>query len=250
MPANEKEWILLNYQEENQKLIELFTPCRVTDVRDGMDWMGYHHYGTMDKSVRPLFPARAVGIARTARYIPYEGPAPIERGDAYTAWSAQYYRDICYDPWQKDIQPGDFVCIDLADTDVGLMGSNNTLECIKKGAVGIVINGGGIRDTDEVIMQKGMPVWSKHISQGMDQARIRFIEKDIPIAIAGVAVYPGDVIVADNDGVIVVPRKVAMDVAKYAWQEMNGDKVGRQNQYKTLGWELDETVIPVSIDQK
>ena len=62
-------------QEENKKLIELFTPCRVTDVRDGMDWMGYHHYGTMDKSIRPLYRTHVVGIARTARYIPYEGPS-------------------------------------------------------------------------------------------------------------------------------------------------------------------------------
>ena len=54
-----------------------------------------------------------------------------------------------------------------------------------------------------------------------------------------------DVVVADNDGVIVVPRKVAYDVAKYAWQEMNGDKAGRQQLYKELGWELDDTVIPV-----
>ena len=53
----------MTYLEENKKLIELFRPCRVTDVRDGMDWCGYHHYGTVDWRVRPLFPARAVGIA-------------------------------------------------------------------------------------------------------------------------------------------------------------------------------------------
>ena len=234
----------MTYQEENQKLIELFKPCRVTDVRDGMDWMGYHHYGTVDKSVRPLFPAQVVGIARTARYVPYEGPAPLERGDAYTKWAGWYYSEVCTDPWGKDIQPGDFVCLDIAGLDVGLLGSNNTLACKLKGAVGYLTNGGGIRDTDEVIMQK-IPVWSKHVSQGMDQARIRYLEKDIPIAIGGVAIYPGDVVVADNDGVIVVPRKVAKDVAKYAWQEMNGDKVGRQNLYKALDWELDDTVIPV-----
>lgn len=239
----------MSYLEENLKLIKLFSPCRVTDVRDGMDWMGYHHYGTMHHSIRPLFPARAVGIARTARYVPFEGPAPIERGEAYTKWSHMYYREICTDPWQKDIQQGDFICLDIAGLDVGLLGSNNTLASLRSGAVGFVTNGGGIRDTDEVIMQKEIPVWSKHISQGMDQARIRYIDKDCPVAIGGVAVYPGDVIVADNDGVIVVPRKAALDVAKYAWQEMNGDKLGRQNLYKSLNWKLDETVIPVDPDK-
>lgn len=234
----------MTYQEENQRLIELFTPCRVTDVRDGMDWMGYHHYGTMDYSIRPLIEAHVVGIARTARYVPYEGPAPLERGEAYTQWASWYYGNVCTDPWGKDIQPGDFMALDIAGLDVGLLGSNNTLSCKLKGCVGFVTNGGGIRDTDEVIMQK-IPVWSKHVSQGMDQARIRYVEKDIPVAIGGVAVYPGDVIVADHDGVIVVPRKAAYDVAKYAWQEMNGDKKGRQGLYKELGWELDDTVIPV-----
>ncbi|MDD7662576.1 MAG: RraA family protein, partial [Eubacteriales bacterium] len=184
------------------------------------------------------------GIARTARYVPYEGPAPTCTGDEYTAWAKWYYGNVCTDPWVADIEEGDFVCLDIAGLDVGLLGSNNTLACLKKGCVGFVTNGGGIRDTDEVIMQK-IPVWSKHVSQGMDQARIRYLEKDIPIAIGGVAIYPGDVVVADNDGVIVVPRKVAYDVAKYAWQEMNGDKAGRQQLYKELGWELDDTVIPV-----
>lgn len=230
-------------QEENQQLIKLFSPCRVTDVRDGMDWMGYHYFGTVDKSIRPLFQAHVVGIARTARYVPYEGPHPMITGEEYTKWAAWYYSEVCTDPWAHDIEPGDFMALDIAGLDVGLLGSNNTLGALHKGCVGYLTNGGGIRDTDEVIMQK-IPVWSKFISQGMDQARIRYLEKDIPIAIGGVAIYPGDVIVADNDGVIVVPRKVAYDVAKYAWQEMNGDKQGRQNLYKKLNWELDDTVFP------
>jgi len=234
----------MTYQEENQKLIALFSPCRVTDVRDGMDWMGYHHYGTVDKHIRPLWRTHAVGIARTARYLPYEGPAPLERGEKYTEWVGWYYGNVCTDPWMQDIEPGDFIALDIAGLHVGLLGSNNTLTALLKGAAGFLTNGGGIRDTDEVIMQK-VPVWSRQISQGMDQARIRYLEKDIPIAIGGVAVYPGDVIVADNDGVIVVPRKAAREVARYAWQEMNGDKLGRQELYKKLDWELDDTVIPV-----
>jgi regulator of RNase E activity RraA len=76
----------------------------------------------------------------------------------------------------------------------------------------------------------------------MDQARIRYIDKDIPIAIGGVAVYPGDVVAADGDGVIVVPRKVAKDVAKYAWQEASSDKKARKQLYIDLGMKLDDTV--------
>ena len=229
--------------KENLELIEMFKRLRVTDVRDGMDWMGYHHYGSVDHRIRPLFrpETSVVGIARTARYVPYEGPVPALPPEKYREWVNMYYNEICNDPWSKDIQSGDFICLDVARIDVGLLGSNNTLHCKKAGAVGFVTNGGGIRDTDEVIIQK-IPVWSYFISQPMDQARIRFIEKDIPIAIGGVAIYPGDVIVADGDGVIAVPRKVAKDVAAYAWQEASADKKSRKQLYIDLGMPLDETV--------
>jgi len=229
--------------QENLELIELFKRLRVTDVRDGMDWMGYHHYGTVDYSIRPLFRPETsiIGIARTARYVPYEGPVPALPPEEYTKWVKMYYTEICYDPWGKDIEQGDFVCLDIAGLDVGLLGSNNTLACKKRGAVGFLLNGGGIRDTDECILQK-INVWSKHVSQPMDQARIRYIEKDIPIGIGGVAIYPGDLVVADGDGVIVVPRKVAKDVAKYAWQEASADKKARKQLYVDLGMKLDDSV--------
>lgn len=229
-------------QSENLEIIELYKGLRATDVRDGMDWMGYHHYGTVDHRIRPLFRVSAIGIARTARYIPYEGPVPHTTPEEYTEWVSMYYREICYDPWVKDIQPGDFICLDVAGIDVGLIGSNNSLECKKRGGVGFLLNGGGIRDTDEVVLQK-IPVWSYFISQPMDQARIRYIDKDIPIALGGVAIYPGDVVVADGDGAIVVPRKVARDVAKWARRESVGDKEARRRHYVDLGMELDETVV-------
>jgi 4-hydroxy-4-methyl-2-oxoglutarate aldolase len=227
--------------KENLELIALFKGMRVTDVRDGMDWMGYHFYGTLDKSFKPLWRTSAIGIARTARYLPYEGPVPRVTEDEYTKWAHYYYAEICTDKWSKDVQEGDFICLDICGLDVGLIGSNNSLDCKKKGGVGFLLNGGGIRDTDEVIPQK-IPVWSQFISQPMDQARIRYLEKDIPIAIGGVAIYPGDIVVADGDGVIVVPRKIARGVAKYANQEMSADKASRRKKFIDLGMELDETV--------
>ncbi|TJY42278.1 RraA family protein [Cohnella pontilimi] len=228
--------------DDRQEILELYKDLRVTDVRDGMDWMGMHHYGTMHRDIKPLWRTKITGIARTARYLPFEGPAPKLTPEEYTKWVSWYYKEVCYDPWAEDIVDGDIMVIDVCGLDVGLLGSNNTLSCLLKGCRGYILNGGGIRDTDEVIMQK-IPVWSKFVSQGMDQARIRYHEKDIPVAMGGVAVYPGDVIVADGDGVIVVPRKMARDVAKYATQELRGDKAGRRRLYQQLGWELDETVL-------
>ncbi|MDR2231762.1 MAG: RraA family protein [Tannerella sp.] len=226
---------------ENKELLELFKNLRVADVRDGMDWVGYHNFGSLDPEVRPLFRTKVVGIARTARYLPFEGPYPLERDDDYTAWQGWYYGNVCTYPWMDDIEEGDFIAIDVSGVNVGLLGSENTLRALLKGARGFVINGSGIRDTDEVINQK-IPVWSHFVAQSMVQAKIRFDAKDIPIAIGGVAIYPGDVIVADGDGVIVVPRKVAKQVAKFASGILDSDKDTRKSLYEKLNWELDESV--------
>jgi regulator of RNase E activity RraA len=112
---------------------------------------------------------------------------------------------------------------------------------MKKGKRGFVIGGEGIRDTDETILQK-IPVWSHFIAQSMVQCKIQFDQKDVPVAIGGVTVYPGDVIVADGDGVICVPRAVAKDVAKYATKILSDDKEMRRKSYEALNWQLDDTV--------
>jgi regulator of RNase E activity RraA len=226
---------------DRQEILEMYKYMRVTDVRDGMDWCGYHHYGTVDHSIRPLWRTCAIGFARTARYLPYEGPAPSATGEEYTKWVGWYYGNVCTDKWADDICPGDFICLDVCGLDVGLLGSNNTLNCVNKGAVGFLTNGGGVRDSDEVILQK-IPLWSKFVSQPMDQARIRYLEKDIPIAIGGVAIYPGDLVVADGDGVVIVPQKLIYDVHKYAYQEMKNDRLARKSLYEAGGRELDSTV--------
>lgn len=205
----------MTLQEENQGLIQQFQGCRVTEVREGMACMGYHHYGMMDRRIRPLFPVQMVGIARTARYLPYEGPAPSGTGEAYAHWLDSYYREVCTEPWMQDIEPGDCMVFDISGVDAGLLTGSSALSARLRGAVGFVINGCGVRDTDEVIMQE-VPAWCMDTSRSTDQARLRYTEKDVPVAMGGVAVYPGDVIVADYEGVIVVPRAIAAEVAQYA----------------------------------
>ena len=226
--------------DERKELLDLFAVLRVADVRDGMDWMSMHHYGSMSPCIRPLFRSRAVGLARTARYLPFEGPLPRMTPEEYTTWSAWYYGHVCAYPWMGDIRPGDFCVIDVSGVDVGLLGSNNTLAGFKAGARGYITNG-GVRDTDEIILQ-GIPFWSAFISQPMVQGRLRFDAKDVPVAVGGVTVHPGDVVVADGDGVIVVPQALAGDVARYARRERDSDKAGRRRLYEQLGRPLDDTV--------
>jgi 4-hydroxy-4-methyl-2-oxoglutarate aldolase len=228
-------------KDERDELLELYKDLRVADVRDGMDWNMMHHYGSMSPSIRPLWRTRAVGLARTARYLPYDEAIPTMTPEEYSKWSGWYYQNVCTYPWMKAIEAGDFIVIDQSGVDVGLMGSNNSRGGVRDGAAGYVTNG-GVRDTDELILQR-VPFWSAMVSQGMVQGRVRFDAMDIPVSVGGVLVHPGDVVVADGDGVIVVPRKIAVDVAQYAHQELANDKVGRRKLYEALGRELDDTVL-------
>ncbi len=64
----------------------------------------------------------------------------------------------------------------------------------------------------------------------------------IPINIEGVTVNPGDIVVADGDGVVIVPREKAFEVAMYARKELEMDKEGRRKLYDIMSWKYDETV--------
>ncbi len=229
-----------NSKDKRQRLLDLYKDLRVADVRDGMDWMMRHHQGSMSPDIRPLFRTRAVGIAKTIRYVPYEGTIPQMSPEEYSEWVGWYYQEICPYPWLDEVQEGDLCVIDQSGVDSGLMGSNNSLAGFEKGVRGYVTNG-GVRDTDELIIQQ-IPFWSKFISQSMVQGRLQFHAQDIPVMVGGVLVHPGDVVVADGDGIIVVPRELAFDVAQCACQELEKDKVARRRLYERLGMELDHTV--------
>lgn len=223
-----------------QELLKRYEGLRVADVRDGLDACGYQYIGSMDADIRPLFRTRAYGIARTARYLPYQGRAPELSSDEYLQWSGWYYNEVCKYPWVAEIEAGDFVVIDQSSVNAGLMGSENTLAALKLGAVGFVSNG-GVRDSDEVILQK-VPFWSRIVSQGMVQTRLQFDSSSVPVCVGGQTVCPGDVVVADGDGVVVVPRALAGEVAKFAREEQQRDRKNRSRHYRDLGREPDDTV--------
>ena len=224
----------------NEQLLEAFADARVADVRDGMDVLGWHHFGSMSLAIRFLWRTRAVGIARTVRYLPYRGRIPELNARDYHQWSGRYYGEICPYPWVESIEDGDFIVIDASGVDAGLMGSENTLACLLRGARGFVTSG-GVRDTDEVIQQR-VPFWTSFISKSMVQGRLQFDATGVSVAVGGVTISPGDVVVADGDGVIVVPREIALEVAGEANAEHSRDKANRARHYAALGREVDETI--------
>jgi regulator of RNase E activity RraA len=234
--------------EEDQKLLALFEGLRVADVTDGMDAVGLPNVGLMDAEIHPLwkdtqtYAHRFVGIAVTARYVPTQraqaGKRPVEE---YDKWSGDWYNALSPEPFQELLRPGSALVIDDAErADVGSIGSNNIMAWKVRGAVGVVTNATA-RDTDEIATEK-MPLYFRRPGRGIRPGRNEIESVNRPIVCGGVLVVPGDVIVADGDGVLVVPRAVAADVARYAKRILDGDKDGRRKLYEKLGLPKDKSV--------
>jgi len=232
---------------ETSDLLSLYRGLRVTDVCDGLDAIGLIDTCTMDWQIRPLwrdlegFGHRIYGLAHTVRFVPTNrvAPRPLPL-DEYKAWKGDWYRRLAPGP-KEPIHAGEIIVIDAAEVgDVGFIGSNNAQGWINQGARGAVTNG-GCRDTDELIRQQ-VPVYSRRIARGIRPGRLEWDAENVPIACGGVRVFPGDVIVADGDGVIVVPRAHAQVVAEIAREIALDDKQGRRVKYEEAGLEPDFTL--------
>jgi regulator of RNase E activity RraA len=234
----------------DEQILQLYEGLRVADVCDGMDMAGLRDAGTMDAVIEPLwrdienFSHRFCGIAVTARYVPTNKVIknPMQK-EEFQQWEGDWYTHISDEPFVPFLKKGSVVVLDVqGDGDVGSVGSFNALFWVSKGARGIVSNG-GIRDVDEVIKEK-IPVYLDYMERGrgIRPGRNEIESVNKPVSVGGVLVRAGDVIVADGDGVIVVPREYAEEVAGYAREIMNGDKGGRLNLYKNLNIPPDNTV--------
>ena len=107
-----------------------------------------------------------------------------------------------------------------------------------------MVTNAGCRDSDEIIKER-IPVYCKYTSQGIRPRRLETESINKPIKCGGVTVHPGDIIVADGDGVIVVPWNKAKIVAEEARRVANADKAVRRKLYEALGRPLDWTVKPL-----
>jgi 4-hydroxy-4-methyl-2-oxoglutarate aldolase len=234
--------------QQDEQILKLFEGLRVSDVSDGMDKVGLNNTGLMSPEIHASwkdtthYAHRFIGIAVTARYVPTnEPPAPHMETKAFDAWVGKTYSHVTPEPFVPLIRRGTALVIDDApDSDVGTIGSNNIMGWKVRGCVGVVTDAGA-RDTDEVATEK-MPLYLRHVSRGIRPGRNEIESVNRPIVCGGVLVEPGDVIVADGDGVIVVPRAKAREVAEYAQTVIAGDKAGRRNLYKKLGLTEDDSV--------
>jgi 4-hydroxy-4-methyl-2-oxoglutarate aldolase len=232
---------------DDEKLLKEFEGLRVADVTDGMDFVGLQNVGLM-KDINPLwkdtkdFKHRFIGIAVTARYVPTQKPAAGKmKEEDYDKWVGNWYSKFSSEPFVPLLRKGSALVIEEApDADVGSIGSNNIMSWKARGCVGVVTSATA-RDTDEIITE-GIPLYFRKPGRGIRPGRNEIESINRPIVCGSVLVKPGDVIVADGDGVVVVPRAVAGEVARYAHKIIDGDKAARRNLYKQLGLPEDPSV--------
>ncbi|MEO6002037.1 MAG: RraA family protein [Opitutus sp.] len=236
-------------QEDDTRILKAFEGLRVADVTDGMDFVGLKNIGLMDPEIHPLwkdtktYKHRFIGIAVTVRYVPTQRAVPPAglTYEEFRARESKWYGELSAEPFGPLIRAGTAIVIDEApNADVGSIGSNNIMSWKLRGAVGVV-TGATARDTDEISTEE-MPLYLRKPGRGIRPWRNEVESVNRPVVVGGVLVNPGDVIVADGDGVIVVPRDVALQVAEFAHKIIDADKAGRRELYKKLGLPEDPSV--------
>jgi 4-hydroxy-4-methyl-2-oxoglutarate aldolase len=162
--------------------------------------------GLMRPYLRPIYPAaRAAGSAVTVS---------CQAGDNLMLHAAM---ELC--------QPGDILVVTTtSESTDGMFGELLGVSARAHGAVGLVIDA-GVRDVADLTTMN-FPVWAKAVhAQGTVKATPGSV--NIPIVCAGANIQPGDVIVGDTDGVVVVRRQDAVEVARLSAQRLEKEAVAR-----------------------
>ncbi|HML47979.1 MAG TPA: RraA family protein [Clostridia bacterium] len=179
-----------------QELVERYEAVFTAAVNDVLREMGYV-YQTLPNTIQGLSPdMKVAGIAFTLK-----GSKNLDIVDEMPERARML-----------DAIPKDAVCVwDTSNDDESAQwGEIMTMAAKMRGARGAIVDG-GVRDTDRVLQQR-FPVFARFRSSNGMLGRFRMIGYQVPIRVGEVAIHPGDVLLGDIDGVIVVPRKLAYDV--------------------------------------
>jgi regulator of RNase E activity RraA len=186
------------------ELREMLSSVGVATITNQLQNRGMR--STFLSGLKPLLPGQSmVGRARTLRYVPHRQDKVAELAGGLNAQRRA----------SESAEPGDVLVIEARDVpDAGTVGDIYAMRAYHLGAVGIITDG-ALRDT-HAIAELGKPVYHR-ASHGSTWSRHHMpFSNDEPITCAGVYVEPGDIIVGDAEGAVVIPHALVEEVARDA----------------------------------
>jgi regulator of RNase E activity RraA len=198
-------------ESRDLSLIERLEAIYPAVVSDELDRMGYRRQ-VMRPDIRPLYPeARVAGFAFTVHAVPvYDMPAEpykleMESVDA--------------------LQQGDVLCV--SPTEGSFWGELLSTAATYRGCRGVVVDG-YTRDT-QAIIRMGFPTFARGIHMADSLGRLDVAAYNVPIECGGVEIRPGDLLLGDYDGVVVLPQAVAAEVIIRAEEKVRGENLVRKH---------------------
>ncbi|MDP9143448.1 MAG: hypothetical protein M3N43_01925 [Actinomycetota bacterium] len=154
------------------------------------------------EGIQPLEPLTSVHMAApatTLQFVPAQDPTTP--------------RVSLYDVFE-DLSPGTCVVVGAGGLPLAVLGANGARVAARRGAVGAVVDG-AVRDV-RALHALGLPLWHRSVRPLAYTRRLECVARDVPVTCGGVQVAPGDLIIADADGVAVVPQGRATEIRQRA----------------------------------
>jgi 4-hydroxy-4-methyl-2-oxoglutarate aldolase len=196
-----KPIVVRNIKRADSNAVGTLAACGVSTAHEALG-----RSGLMKPYMRPIWAGASIA-----------GPAVTVLAQPGDNWMLHVAVEQC----QKD----DVLVVGCtADNSDGMFGELLATAVMARGVIGLIIDA-GCRDV-KPLHDMGFPVWSKAVSaKGTVKATLGAV--NIPVVCGGVYVEPGDVVVADDDGVVVIPKKLAVETAAKA-QKRKDDEDGKR----------------------